>query len=391
MSGTGGKWRTKDCKHCVPSAYRPSRLFEQFSFSTLEYFCRLCASEGVIIHPLFPPGDNDPKDELVRMIDVLTSVHLTRPDDAGAVICDKCLQMLDLFCRFREECLRQDVLIRTKRTLICEELVRQQLLLEQQRAEAELLLRQQLEEAELLKQQTPPETVKLEDDDGGTQVEKIVALATPHGVEIGDCKEECDSEENEGQQNVQHESDDVATGDDEEAEERIEESSLTNDPPYPPSTGIALFTPAGSLSISLQVNQIGTVPCDGDTSPLPPTVAQQRTVRRTKPNLNKPPPGCDACQESFTTHYEYEQHMDRLHAWDKNSRSSLACDPCQMRFTKSYNLKRHMYEVHGELSPGMTVTPCPLCGERFLRGYILERHIAKMHRNKKKLKIIAIK
>ncbi|XP_058118112.1 zinc finger and BTB domain-containing protein 44-like [Anopheles ziemanni] len=376
---------------------------------TLEYFCRLCASEGVIIHPLFPPGDNDPKDELVRMIDVLTSVHLTRADDAGAVICDKCLQMLDLFCRFREECLRQDVLIRTKRTLICEELVRQQLLLEQQRAETELLLRQQQVEAELLKQQTPPETVKLEDDNDGAQVEKLGAIATPHAAESGECKEEFDSEEvsegNESQQNVQQDSDDIATGDDDEVEERIEESSLSNDPSYPPSNGIALLTPAGSLSISVQVNQMslgepttdstettpsGTVMCDGNTSPIP-SVAQQRTVRRTKPNLNKPPPGCDICQESFATHYEYEQHMDQLHAWDKNSRSSLACDPCQMRFTKSYNLKRHMYEVHGELSKGMTVTPCPLCGERFLRGYILERHIAKMHRNKKKLKIIAIK
>uniref|UniRef100_A0AAG5CNU9 ZAD domain-containing protein n=1 Tax=Anopheles atroparvus TaxID=41427 RepID=A0AAG5CNU9_ANOAO len=385
---------------------------------TLEYFCRLCASEGVIIHALFPPGDDDPKDELVRMIEVLTSVHLTRPDDAGAVICDKCLQMLDLFCRFREECLRQDVLIRTKRTLLSEELVRQQLLLEQQQKEAELLLRQQQDLASLNKQIPIEMIVKLEDEGDepgsvqpaieGSDAERLEALVTPNAIEIEDCKEECESEEvsegnEEGQQNVQPDSDDIATGD-EEPEEATEESSPRVET-FGQSNGIALFTPTGSLSISVQVNQMslgcvadgtettvsGTVVCGGlgTSSPIP--IVAKRTFRRSKPNLNKPPPACDICQESFATHYDYNQHMDQLHAWDKNSRSSLACDPCQMRFTKSYNLKRHMYEVHGELAPGMTVLPCPVCGERFLRGYILERHITKMHRNKKKLKIIAIK
>lgn len=325
----------------------------------LEYFCRLCASEGVVIHPLFPPGDDDPKDELVRMIDVLTSVTLTRTQDSGAVICDKCLQMLDLFCRFREECLRQDVMIRTRRVLEKEQKE------EQRRLEAAAALAQQqcaIEPVVEIKEESSP------------------AAEEPPTIVIDDCKTEQNEEPR--PQSV----------------ESVYESSpvvASNNFPQSP-TEFSVFSQANSLSISVQVNQIslngtsqGSVQTSGSDHESRPRVP----FRRGKLDPNKPPPDCELCQESFATHYDFEQHMDSVHAWDRGTRCSLACDPCQMRFTKSYNLKRHMYEVHGELAPGLTVTACEYCGLKFLRGYTLSRHVAKMHskRKSKKIKIIKSK
>uniref|UniRef100_A0A182VQH6 Uncharacterized protein n=1 Tax=Anopheles minimus TaxID=112268 RepID=A0A182VQH6_9DIPT len=370
----------------------------KFAKNAQDFFCRLCAAEGIVIHPLFPPGDNDPKDELVRMIEVLTSVHLAQTDDAGAVICDKCLQMLDLFCKFREECLRQDVLIRTRRTLLAEQLERQR--------QQQLLFQQQ--------QPVPPELqptveVKLEDDDGVTHAalpfiaevpEEIVCTPTPQFAERDACKEESDDPEEMKQ---------ILVGTLEPVpiaavatspllhQYGVIGSSLS-DSSYTLS-GSTLISSTEALGISVRPsNQMspdrtgttvsGTANGDmGKPSHVPP----RRRKGKMKPNFKKPPPGCEQCQQSFATYYEYDQHMNQRHAWDKTSRCSLACDPCQMRFTKSYNLKRHMYEVHGEVPQGLTVIPCEHCGERFLRGNILERHIAKVHRNKNKEKVCAIK
>ncbi|XP_058812107.1 zinc finger protein 148-like isoform X2 [Topomyia yanbarensis] len=335
----------------------------------LEYFCRLCASEGVVIHPLFPPGDDDPKDELVRMIDVLTSVTLTRTQDSRAVICDKCLQMLDLFCQFREECLRQDVMIRTRRVLDKDRQEEERRLLVQQ----QLAERQQaaaLEAVVEIKEEEPPE---------------------PPTIVIDDCKEEQEPEEEEE--------------DDEEpqsAAEAMLQSSLVANSNFQSPAEISLYSQTSNLSISVQVNQIslnGTIPAHtaAPTGSAEPASSEARPVQRTaafrkgKLDPNKPPPDCDTCQESFSTHYDYEQHMDSVHAWDRGARCSLACDPCQMRFTKSYNLKRHMYEVHGELAPGLTVTACEYCGLRFLRGYTLNRHVAKMHSKRKAKKMLLLK
>ncbi|XP_035781325.1 uncharacterized protein LOC118460815 [Anopheles albimanus] len=374
---------------------------------TLEYFCRLCASEGVIIHPLFPPGDDDPKHELVRMIEVLTSVPLQRPADSGAVICDKCLQLLDLFCQFREECLRQDVLIRTKRTLLEEELVRQRF--QQQQP---LLCDPEPD--------PPPQQlleVKLEaDDETDTHVPRQLcqdeskraeteATSMPLGIAIAECKEERSTPD------ASEQDPPAVDGDGRECQNVnlapvvptvascLETTTFT-------SPGIALFSQAHGLSISVQVNQMSLdetghevtnhgVPSLGLTS----DVSKRKSKKGSKEN-----PGKEAhtaygsfngrCQEAFDTACEFDEQAftpDR----GGSTRCSLACDPCQMRFTKSYNLKRHMYEVHGELAPGLTVIECEYCGERFLRGYTLNRHIAKMHsvrcKNKKKLRILAIK
>ncbi|XP_053659993.1 specificity protein transcription factor 3-like [Anopheles marshallii] len=358
-----------------------------------DFFCRLCAAEGIVIHPLFPPGDNDPKDELVRMIAVLTSVHLAQADDAGAVICDKCLQMLDLFCKFREECLRQDVLIRTRRTVLAEQLERQrqQLLLQQQQSSHRTV------------------EVKLEnDDDRVTEAalpiiaevpEEIICTPTPHFTDI-ECKEECEEADNMQQILVTLDSVPVASP------PVLHQYGITHDCIISSSIsegshalpGSTLITPTKHLGISVLGNQISpsgtcttagetTICATGNTSPIP----SRRSKGKIKPNFKKPPPGCEQCRQSFATYYEYDQHMNQQHAWDKANRCSLACDPCQMRFTKSYNLKRHMYEVHGEIPQGLTVIPCEHCGERFLRGNILERHIAKVHRSKNKLKVCAIK
>lgn len=360
---------------------------EQDEF-TLEYFCRLCATEGVLgvmLHPLFPPGDDDPKDELVRMIDVLTSVTLTRTQDSGAVICDKCLQMLDLFCQFREECLRQDVMIRTRR-----ELDKERRMEEAAAAAAATAVCVEIKEEP---EQEPPTIV------------------------IDDCKDEPPEED---------EDDD----DDEEVEEQpcanqvaqqllasslvANSSSSNSSSSFMTPAEISLYSQTSSLSISVQVNQISldnmaaaaaamvAVPAV-QTMPevhAPPTQAPpssstttssgSTTFRKGKLDPNKPPPDCELCQESFSTHYDYEQHLDQVHAWDRGTRCSLACDPCQMRFTKSYNLKRHMYEVHGELAPGLTVTACEYCGLKFLRGYTLNRHVAKMHSKRAKAKKMMI-
>ncbi|XP_058060692.1 zinc finger and BTB domain-containing protein 44-like [Anopheles bellator] len=352
---------------------------------SLEYFCRLCASEGVIIHPLFPPGDDDPKLELVRMIEVLTSVQLSRPADAGAVICDKCLQMLDVFCQFREECLRQDVLIRTKRTLIDEELARQH-----HHQQHELVFGTAQES--FPQQLDPTVTVKLEDDNetdntlrpvietGDQTNQSIIPLV----IDVEQCKEEFIAREESEQASVDAEEEQDEYG----APDLSPNASLLQKTYTAP--GIALFSEAGSLSISVQVNQMSLGAMKELSNPksdMPTSFAASR--RGSKLCSKKVRPTFDACQETLSVPSEYE---DQQRVADRSgTRCSLACDPCQMRFTKSYNLKRHMYEVHGELAPGLTVTECEHCGERFLRGYTLNRHIAKMHRNKKKLKIIAIK
>ncbi|XP_049531874.1 uncharacterized protein LOC125949160 [Anopheles darlingi] len=378
---------------------------------TLEYFCRLCASEGVIIHPLFPPGDDDPKHELVRMIEVLTSVPLQRPADSGAVICDKCLQLLDLFCQFREECLRQDVLIRTKRTLIGEELVRQRFQQQQPQllcdpapdSQPPPLVEVKLEEDD---ETDTPTACQLTSQDVSEQAETDTT-SIPQVIEIADCKEECSALENASEEEqpvldgdeCEHQNDDLAPVAPAIAS-YLEPTNFT-------SPAIALFSQAHGLSISVQVNQMSLdettvhemtngVPSFGFTS----DVGKRKSKKGTKENPGKEghnrayEPSNDRCQEAFDTVCEYDEQSS---APDRggSTRCSLACDPCQMRFTKSYNLKRHMYEVHGELAPGLTVIECEYCGERFLRGYTLNRHISKMHsaryKNKKKLKILAIK
>lgn len=352
----------------------------------LEYFCRLCASEGVVIHPLFPPGDEDPKDELVRMIDVLTSVTLTRTQDSSAVICDKCLQMLDLFCRFREECLRQDVMIRTRREL------------EKERQEEEERLRliaerQQMAAAAAVVAAAAQQIVPIEPD----VLIKEEDLEEPPTIVIDDCKDEPDDEDDD---------------DDDGEEPQSADSSLVvaNGASFQSPAEISLYSQTNSLSISVQVNQISlgggggggssspglipalstspatTIPSGNVVSPAESRPSRMVAFRKGKLDPNKPPPDCEVCQESFATHYDFEQHMDNVHAWDRGTRCSLACDPCQMRFTKSYNLKRHMYEVHGELAPGLTVTACEFCGLKFLRGYTLNRHIAKVHSKHRKAK-----
>uniref|UniRef100_A0A182KCI7 C2H2-type domain-containing protein n=1 Tax=Anopheles christyi TaxID=43041 RepID=A0A182KCI7_9DIPT len=361
-----------------------------------DFFCRLCAAEGILIHPLFPPGDNDPKDELVRMIEVLTSVHLAQSDDAGAVICDKCLQLLDLFCKFREECLRQDVLIRTRRTLLVEQLEQQQ--------QQELLVQQQHQQTFFSQQHAlsilqPVVEVKVEDADDVADCAQAIAAIEPEEIlctpaqqfaVIADCKEEGEATPIESEPFlVMNE----PTGFQCITHDRLLSSSLSVNTCVVP---LAL-SPTGNLSITVptsatspdgtEISIEGTTECDAD-KPFPP---RRGKGGKAKPNFKKPPPECELCQQQFTTHYEFQQHMNREHAWDKGNRCSLACDPCQMRFTKSYNLKRHLYEVHGEVPHGLTVIPCEHCGERFLRGNILERHIARVHRNKKQHKVCAIK
>lgn len=360
------------------------------SCSTLEYFCRLCAAEaalGVMLHPLFPPGDDDPKDELVRMIDVLTSVTLNRTQDSAAVICDKCLQMLDLFCQFREECLRQDVMIRTRRELDKE---RRQ----EEAAAAAAASAVCVEIKEEPEQDEPPTIV------------------------IDDCKDEPPEEEEEDD-DEDDEDRGVQPCANQMAQQLLASSLVTNNSSNNSSSSfmtpaeISLYSQTSSLSISVQVNQIsldnmGTAalvavpviaPISDQNQLLPeqppPTTtgsstSSSTTFRKGKLDPNKPPPDCELCQESFSTHYDYEQHLDQVHAWDRGTRCSLACDPCQMRFTKSYNLKRHMYEVHGELAPGLTVTACEYCGLKFLRGYTLNRHVAKMHSKRAKAKKMMI-
>ncbi|XP_062533960.1 zinc finger and BTB domain-containing protein 18-like isoform X2 [Armigeres subalbatus] len=345
----------------------------------LEYFCRLCASEGVVIHPLFPPGDEDPKDELVRMIDVLTSVILTRTQDSGAVICDKCLQMLDLFCQFREECLRQDVMIRTRRELEKErqEEEERRLAAEQQLAAAAAAVAGKVAQHQIIPIE-PDVLIKEEEE--------------PPTIVIDDCKDEPDDEDDDDE--------------DEGEEPQSTDSSLVlaNSSSFQSPAEISLYSQTSSLSISVQVNQISL----GGSSPgliglpVPPSASSppanissdsrpaRVAFRKGKLDPNKPPPDCEVCQESFATHYDFEQHMDNVHAWDRGTRCSLACDPCQMRFTKSYNLKRHMYEVHGELAPGLTVTACEYCGLKFLRGYTLNRHITKVHSKHRKAKKVMI-
>ncbi|XP_039433935.1 zinc finger and BTB domain-containing protein 42-like [Culex pipiens pallens] len=362
---------------------------EQDEF-TLEYFCRLCAAEaalGVMLHPLFPPGDDDPKDELVRMIDVLTSVTLNRTQDSAAVICDKCLQMLDLFCQFREECLRQDVMIRTRRELDKE---RRQ----EEAAAAAAASAVCVEIKEEPEQDEPPTIV------------------------IDDCKDEPPGEEEEDD-DEDDEDRGVQPCANQMAQQLLASSLVTNNSSNNSSSSfmtpaeISLYSQTSSLSISVQVNQIsldnmGTAalvavpviaPISDQNQLLPeqppPTTtgsstSSSTTFRKGKLDPNKPPPDCELCQESFSTHYDYEQHLDQVHAWDRGTRCSLACDPCQMRFTKSYNLKRHMYEVHGELAPGLTVTACEYCGLKFLRGYTLNRHVAKMHSKRAKAKKMMI-
>ncbi|XP_055587670.1 zinc finger protein 148-like [Uranotaenia lowii] len=354
-----------------------------------EYFCRLCASEGVVIHPLFPPGDEDPKDELIRMIDVLTSVTLTRTQDSGAVICDKCLQMLDLFCQFREECLRQDVMIRTRREL--------------EKEQRQLLARQ------LQQQQMMEPTVQIKEEE-----EQIVE---PPTIVIDDCKDE---ERDEPDLSVPVGDDDEEEEDDDDDEDDDEpqivgpmegmldsslvancsSSSNSNSNSFLQSPAeISLYSQASNLSISVQVNQISLSGMSNEPTECLNNLERKKnrksrslgSVRKGKLDPNKPPPDCDQCQESFGTHYDYEQHMDQVHAWDRGTRCSLACDPCQMRFTKSYNLKRHMYEVHGELAPGLTVTACDYCGLKFLRGYTLNRHIAKVHSKRRSKKMLLLK
>lgn len=312
-----------------------------------------------MIHPLFPPGDDDPKHELVRMIDVLTSVTLTRTQDTFAVICDKCLQMLDVFCQFREECLRQDVMIRTRRVLEKEQREEQRRLAAQQHSA--------VDEVVEIKEEEPEE---------------------PPTIVIDDCKEE------------EHDDDEVHP---QSTQSVLESSLVANSSCFQPPAEISLYSQSSAisnLSISVQVNQISLGDSDTSAAHIPSleetstATAESRAranFRKGKLDPNKPPPDCELCQESFATHYDYEQHMDNVHAWDRGSRCSLACDPCQMRFTKSYNLKRHMYEVHGELAPGLTVTACEFCGVKFLRGYTLNRHIAKMHSKRKAKKIMVIK
>ncbi|XP_052868101.1 zinc finger and BTB domain-containing protein 44-like [Anopheles cruzii] len=351
---------------------------------SLEYFCRLCASEGVIIHPLFPPGDDDPKLELVRMIEVLTSVQLTRPADAGAVICDKCLQMLDVFCQFREECLRQDVLIRTKRTLIEEELARQH-----HHQQHELVFGTVQEP--FPQQLDPTVSVKLEDDNETDNTLRPV-------IETGDQTSQftiplvIDVQKREEEFVLQEESEQASVDAEEEQDDGAPDPSSNTSLLQKTYTapGIALFSEAGGLSISVQVNQMSLGDMKELTNPRCDMATSFAGGRRgSKLCSKKVRPPFDACQETISVPSEYE---DQQHVADRSGkRCSLACDPCQMRFTKSYNLKRHMYEVHGELAPGLTVTECEHCGERFLRGYTLNRHIAKMHRNKKKLKVLAIK
>ncbi|XP_050087134.1 uncharacterized protein LOC126572117 [Anopheles aquasalis] len=374
---------------------------------TLEYFCRLCASEGVIIHPLFPPGDDDPKHELVRMIEVLTSVPLQRPADSGAVICDKCLQLLDLFCQFREECLRQDVLIRTKRTLIGEELVRQRFQQQQQQllcdpepdSQPQQLLEVKLEEDDETDTNVPRQLCQ-----GESERAAIDPASIPLVTEIADYKEECSALD-------ASEQDPPVLDGDECDRQDVDLASVVPtvasclEPTTFTSPGIALFSQAHGLSISVQVNQMSLDETVHEmTNGVPPLgfksdVAKKRSKKATKENPSKEAHTAyesshGRCQEAFDTTCELD---DQAFASDRagSTRCSLACDPCQMRFTKSYNLKRHMYEVHGELAPGLTVIECEYCGERFLRGYTLNRHIAKMHsarcKNKKKLKILAIK
>lgn len=369
---------------------------EQDEF-TLEYFCRLCAAEaalGVMLHPLFPPGDDDPKDELVRMIDVLTSVTLNRTQDSAAVVCDKCLQMLDLFCQFREECLRQDVMIRTRRELDKER-------------------RQEEAAAAAAAAASAPVCVEIKEEPDQDEPPTIV---------IDDCKDEPPEEEDDDDDDEDDEDREVQPCANQMAQQLLASSLVTNSSNSNSSSSfvtpaeISLYSQTSSLSISVQVNQIsldnmGTaalvaVPVIApipDQSQLPPAPPAQptsisaaspststTTFRKGKLDPNKPPPDCELCQESFATHYDYEQHLDQVHAWDRGTRCSLACDPCQMRFTKSYNLKRHMYEVHGELAPGLTVTACEYCGLKFLRGYTLNRHVAKMHSKRAKAKKMMI-
>lgn len=344
-----------------------------------------------MIHPLFPPGDEDPKDELVRMIDVLTSVTLTRTQDSGAVICDKCLQMLDLFCQFREECLRQDVMIRTRRELEKErqEEEERRLAVEQQQqlAAAAAAVAAAAAAAAAAAQAAQQQILTVEPD---VLIKEEEDPEEPPTIVIDDCKDEPDEEEE----------------DDEDGEPQSLESSLVgNNGSFQSPAEISLYSQTSSLSISVQVNQISlggsspgmvALPAGASTAAVSSAASLSESrpsrvaFRKGKLDPNKPPPDCDLCQESFTTHYDFEQHMDNVHAWDRGTRCSLACDPCQMRFTKSYNLKRHMYEVHGELAPGLTVTACEFCGLKFLRGYTLNRHIAKVHSKHRKTKKVMI-
>lgn len=340
-----------------------------------------------MIHPLFPPGDEEPKDELVRMIDVLTSITLTRTQDSGAVICDKCLQMMDLFCQFREECLRQDVMIRTRRELEKErrEEEERRLAVERQQQLAAAIAAAAAAAAAAAHQPIAPvePDVLIKEEEDPEIIPTIV---------IDDCKEEPEEEED----------------DDDDEEPQSADSSLVanSNSSFQSPAEISLYSQTSSLSISVQVNQISlgggtspslaTIPMGATTGPASSAAAMSESrpsrvaFRKGKLDPNKPPPDCDVCQESFSTHYDFEQHMDSVHAWDRGTRCSLACDPCQMRFTKSYNLKRHMYEVHGELAPGLTVTACDFCGLKFLRGYTLNRHIAKVHSKHRKAKKMMI-
>ena len=335
------------------------------------------------------------------MIAVLTSVHLAQTEEAGAVICDKCLQMLDLFCKFREECLRQDVLIRTRRTI----------LLEQQRQQQEQLVQQQQQtffsQQQSLSLLHPVVEIKVEDVEPVAAIEPEEILCTPvhQFAELEDCKEEEETlpitaepflVTNESP-TVSVVSQPVLQPYPSVTHDNSMLSTSLNDSTGFPLAGIAVLTPISNLSITVPTSESspestdapvdGTAVCEADKTP----PARRGKRGKAKPNFKKPPPDCELCQESFATHYELQQHMNQQHAWDRGNRCSLACDPCQMRFTKSYNLKRHLYEVHGEVPQGLTVTPCAHCGERFLRGNILERHIARVHQNKKVLKVRAIK
>uniref|UniRef100_A0A182N6R7 ZAD domain-containing protein n=1 Tax=Anopheles dirus TaxID=7168 RepID=A0A182N6R7_9DIPT len=367
-----------------------------------DFFCRLCASEGVLIHPLFPPGDNDPKDELVRMIEVLTSVHLTRVDDAGAVICDKCLQILDLFCKFREECLQQDVLIRTRRTLLGGQ---GQQLLQQQHLHQEVSSLPTIVEVKQESVEEADESAQPAPSEGPEQI-----ICTPAQlIAPEECKEECDDQQEKQQYLVTEEIAPAARVEDEtvlhhynatpEMIPLLSSNIYNNSFPLP---GIALYHPTVvSLSHPTEVPETPQDECSDNASNKSTICAHEQTTRhvrtarrvkrKPKPNFKKPPPSCNQCPgETFATYYEFHEHMNRRHTWDKSNSSSLACDPCQMRFTKSYNLKRHMYEVHRELPHGLTVIPCEHCGELFLRGNILERHILKVHRNVTNLSASAI-
>ncbi|XP_050070408.1 uncharacterized protein LOC126558434 [Anopheles maculipalpis] len=342
-----------------------------------DFYCRLCAAEGVVIHPLFPPGDNDPKDELVRMIEVLTSVHLAQADDAGAVICDKCLQMLDLFCKFREECLRQDVLIRTRRTLLAGQLVRQ-------RHPQQALFEQQ----DLAVQSPPAVEVKMEEalpviED---KQEEVICIQAQQLENTGNIKQESELDEPEQVQQLLVASYPVPL--ELESPTLLQSPDLSHDTIINSSLNDA-FCPLSSSALILSTDSV-TISLP-DTDKISSNAARRIKTKNRTTNHKESAAGSERSQESCVPHNEYDQQLQRQqHSWDKANRCSLACDPCQMRFTKSYNLKRHMYEVHGEVPQGLTVIPCVHCGERFLRGNILERHIAKVHQNKSKLKICAI-